>query len=211
MPPSESAAPRRMPQADLHVHATMRRSEADSVAQALSELKAQGLERLWVYAPVLPVDPVEYTRRLAQLPVPDYHRYTGSDVEDSFDTTHAFAASLRDGPRIDVIPMVHTVESAVAERLDEILATTDVAAVKLVHDPELLGEDRDRLEEQHAEVLVGLAEAGVAAIVHLDLRRSEQWIRRLLGELPGLRLTIAHLGYARSRLGPLLDGFPKLL
>ncbi len=189
----------------------MRRSEAALVSATLTELRREGLERLWVYAHVIPLDREEYRQRLARLPIPEFHRYTGPDVEDSFDETQVFAGSLVDGPEIDVIPMVHAVAPPVAERLNDILATTQVAAVKLVHDHDLLGEDQHRLEAQHTEVLARLAAAGVPAIVHLDLRRSEEWIRRVLAEYPGLVLTIAHLGYARSRLGPLLDEFPHLL
>lgn len=206
----ESLAPRRVPRVDLHVHATMRRSETGSVGRNLRNLHRQGLERLWVYANVVAVDPEEYHRRLARLPVPEFHRYGGTDVEDSVHAARAFAASLDDGPRIDVIPMVHAVDAAVEDRLDEIL-TAGVAAVKLVHDPDLLGEDRHELERQHSELLARLAAAGVPAIVHLDLRHAEAWIRRTLTELPALRLTIAHLGYARSRMGPLLEEFPALL
>lgn len=188
----------------------MRPDEADGVAEELGRLHRNGLQRLWVYAPVAAVGAAEYQNRLARLPVPAYRRYNGPGADDSWDTARKFLVSVSGGPEVDVIPQVDVLRGDVRDRLDDLLRDK-VAAVKVVHDFDLLDQDQDGLESDHADLLGRLADGGVPAIVHLDLRRSEQWVRQLLGELPQLRLAIAHLGYSRARMGPILDEFENVV
>lgn len=214
----ESAAPRpgpgrpppSVPTADLHVHAAMRPEEADAVGEALRWLHRNGLQRLWVYAQVVPLQAAEFESRLARLPVPQLRHYNGAGVDDSFDTATKFLASVGGGPAVDVIPQVDDLRGAVGERLDDVLRQ-GVAAVKIVHDLDLVEQEPSVLESDHAQLLARLADDGVPAIVHLDLRRSEQWLRTTLRDLPELRLTVAHLGYSRARMGPVLEEFENVI
>jgi hypothetical protein len=202
--------PAPVPSADLHVHASMRAEEAGAVAEALRRLHHQGLQRLWVYAHVVALDATDYEDRLARLPVPALRHYNGPGVDDSVEAATRFLASVSDGPEIDVVPQVDDLHGAVRERLDDALRA-GVVAVKIVHDLDLVDQEQAMLESDHAALLGRLADDGVPAIVHLDLRRSEAWVRRVLADLPRLRLTIAHLGYSRARMGPILDEFENVV
>jgi hypothetical protein len=204
-------SPGPIPSADLHVHAVMRAEDADDVAEALRALRRRGLQRMWVYAQVVPMDAAAYADRVTRLPVQALAGYRGGAGTDFIETARQFLAGVTDGPEFDIIPQVEHVDTEVRERLDDLLRhRDDVVAVKIVHDPDLTEEPQGELEAVHAEVLGALADRGVRAIVHLDLRRSEQWVRSLLGDLPDLRLTIAHLGYSRARMGPVLDEFDNV-
>jgi hypothetical protein len=136
--------------------------------------------------------------------------YNGSGIDDSWDSARKFLASVSDGPEFDLIPQLDVLRGEALDRLEDVLGE-GVAAVKIVHDPDLVDQDQGVLESDHADLLARLAGDGVPAIVHLDLRRSEQWLRRMLVDLPRLRLTIAHLGYSRTRMGPILDEFENVV
>src|SRR5688500_15118786 len=120
----------------------MRLDEGDAVAEALERLHRNGLQQLWVYAPVNAAGAAEYQNRLARLPVPAYRRYNGPGADDSWDTARKFLASVSGGPEVDVIPQVDVLRGDVRERLDDVLRDK-VAAVKIVHDLDLLDQDQD--------------------------------------------------------------------
>lgn len=162
-----------------------------------------------VYGNLIRLPHEEYAERLARLPIPAFQEYGGPGVDESYDTAVSFFASFADGPEIAVIPMVEVIDDEVRERLEEVVGR-GVAAVKFVHDLDLVEQPADVLEADHEALLGRLADAGVPAIIHLDLRRSEGWIRRVLRATPRLRLTIAHLGYSRARMSPILEEFPNV-
>lgn len=209
--PSCSSTPKastEVPHADLHVHATVRTSDLERAVADLASLGARGLERILLYTRLLPIPSERYHTMASRTPVDRVQAYLLSDGETPRDDAEQIDVVLEElgsrAPCVEVVPIVDHVDDFTFEALKDRI-DNGARRVKLVNDAHIVPSDPVHTLKQHERVIEEMATVGGQIIIHIDLRDHGGWIKQMAREYDSVRMTIAHLGYSRAKMGELMD------